>query len=601
MLVDVNSLPTHKSRSLKIEADVVEIGDESSNTFHPCSGKILLFLSPADTIPSPGDRLLVNTSPSLPSAVENPHQFNYRKYLRRRGILYTAHVPASNYRILRHSDGGLLDCIASLRQSLIGIIQSSALSPEERGIAEALFLGWDDDLAPETEATFRAAGITHLLCVSGLHVGIVAMLVGYSLFFLSNKRNHRIIKGCIQLIVIWFFVILTGMAPGTMRAGIMFSLIIIGQMFFSRPPTLNSIAASALIILVINPMSLFEIGFQLSFCSVIAIVILVPRLQEIIHIPYGKNKITKTLFWILRRLRDLACVSIAAQIAISPFTLFYFHQFPLYFLVANIIIVPFAGLLLGSLLVMMLLAWWPWLFNMLETIVSAELSFTNWITSMVASWPHAVIDNIYFDLPMLFLTISVVVATAAALMRRKPAMLSLALALLLPLLIHCRMVEKRCLSQRVMTVYNVGNHTAIEYFAGHESYLLCDSIIANSPQIIDFQTQNNLVWHKARRTHILALDTTFNDSNLFIKNHFVGFAGKTMRIIDRSNYRRKSPPKIKLDYLLLRESPYITMAQLSERYDFDTLIIASQNSPRYRKNWHQQCDSLGINIMDYVL
>lgn len=601
MLVDVNTLPTHGSRSLQVVANVVEIGDDSATSFRPCEGKILLYLSPTDSLPSLGDRLLVYARPSLPSSVENPHQFDYRQHLRRRGILYTAYVPASKYRVISHFDKGLLSSISSLRQSLIGIIQSSPLSMEERGIAEALFLGWDEDLSPDTKASFRAAGISHLLCVSGLHVGIVAMLVGYCLFFLSNRLRDRIIKGCIQLIVIWFFVILTGMAPGTTRAGLMFSLIVIGQMFFSRPPTLNAIAASAVIMLAINPLSLFEIGFQLSFCSVISIVVLVPRLQALLPIPSAKNKVVRALRWLLRRLRDLACVSIAAQMATTPIILYYFHQFPLYFLVANIIVVPFAGLLLGSLIMMTLFAWWPWLFNLLGIMVSYELSATNSLTELIVSLPHAIIENVYFDLPMLILTFAALIAASAALLRRSTRLVALALAILLPMAIHSRSIEKRCLSQREMTIYNVGNRTAIEFFAGHESYLLCDSTIAKSPQSIDFQTANNLICHKATRTHILTLDTTFYDTTLFVSNRFVGFDGKTMRIVDRSNYRQRPAKRVRLDYLLLRESPYITVEKLCENYDFDTLVITSQNSPRYRRSWQQQCDSLGVKVIGYGL
>lgn len=594
MLVDVNKLPTHGTSTLKVVGDVVEIGDDSSNTFRPCTGKILLFLSPADTLPSFGDRLLVYARPDIPSSVENPHQFDYRLHLRRRGILYTSYVPSYNYHIVSHSSGGLFGSISSLRLKLIDVIQSSPLTPDERGIAEALFLGWDDDLSPDIEASFRASGISHLLCVSGLHVGIVALLVGYCLSFLSNRRQHRIIKGCIQIAVIWFFILLTGMAHGTMRAGLMFSLIVIGKMFFSRPPTLNAVAASAVILLAINPLSLFEIGFQLSYCSVISIVVLVPQLQKLVPIPYGKKRSTKIFSWLSRKLRDLVVVSIAAQIAIFPLILYYFHQFPSYFLLANIIIVPFAGLLLASILIMTLFAWWPWFFNILGHVVSAELSATNRLTSIVASWPHALIEGVYFDQLMLFITLAIMAAASLAFIHRSPKLAMLALVISIPLVIHCRTVEKRCLSQREMTIYNVGNRTAIEFFAGHESYLLCDSTIAKSPHIIDFQRENNLVWHKAKQTHILALDTSFCDSILFVDNRFVGFAGTTMRIVDRSNYRQQSLQKAKLDYLVLRESPYVTMDELRERYDFDTLIIASQNSPRYSRNWQCQCDSLGI-------
>lgn len=596
MLVEVSDLPTHGNRTLHIAAEVVEIGDDSSGTFLPCSGKILLYLSPSDTLPTLGDRLVVHLKPTLPTTADNPHQFDYRKHLRRRGILYTAYVPSYSYRILDHSADGLKAFIASLRLKIINIIQSSELSADERGIAEALFLGWDDDLSPETEQTFRAAGITHLLCVSGLHVGIIALIVGHCLFFLSNRRPHRIIKGSIQLIVIWLFVALTGMAPGTLRAGLMFSLVVLGKMFFSRPPTINAIAASAVILLAINPLMLFEIGFQLSFSSVISIILLTPRLQSLLPIPNGANLLTRIPLLLLRRLRDLLCVSLTAQAATAPLILYYFHQFPLYFLVANIIVIPFAALLLGSILLMALLSWWPAIFKVLSLIVSAELSATSFLTSFVASWPHAIVGNIYFDHTMLYLSIAIVVLASAALIRRKISLFAAALALTLPLALHCRSVEKRCAGQHEFVVYNVGNRTAIEFFFGHDSYLLCDSVTAHNPHSINYQTANNLVWHKASRKHILSLDTAFNNDTLFVNKRFVAFDGRSMRIIDRSNFRQQSAFPYKLDYLLLRESPYISVSQLMERYDFDTLILCSQNSPRYCLSWRQQCDSLNIPV-----
>ena len=588
MRVQIDEIPSERKKTVRVVCNVLEITD-SNGIYHTCNGKIqLYFQKPSDI--SFGDELLVLSSPYFPSAVENPHQFDYRRYLQRKGILYLGFIPTSNYKILTHTTKGWKYRITIFRQRLIDVIRFSQLTPSQQGIAEALILGYDEDLNPETKVNFQTAGITHLLCVSGLHVGIVAMIVGWCLFFLSNRRPTRIIKGCIQLLAIWAFAILTGMAPATMRAALMFSLIVIGQMFFTRPPTLNIIAASALILLIAKPLLLFDVGFQLSYCSVLGIIFLVRPLEELMPFPDKGNIIVS----LLKKLRTLFCISFVAQLAITPFILYYFHYFPPYFLIANIIIIPFAGIILASVLTMLLFSFWNWAFVILGKMVSFELSITELITSTIASWPNAMIEHIYFDRTMLFISIIIVVFLGWTIIRRQWSKLAITLVFALILAIYAKHIEKQCSVQQHFDVYNVDNHTAIEFFSGHESYLVCDSNIARDPNSIDYQTENNIIHRQTKQRHILSLDTTFEDNNIFISNRFIGFNKRTMRIIDRSNYRERSKTHPKVDYLILRKSPYITIFELQEQYTFDTLIITSQNSTRRRTAWQQECDSLRI-------
>ncbi len=590
--VQVDEIPSERERSIRAICNVLEITDTGGAT-HACKGQILLYLQKTSTVAF-GDELLVSSSLNLPSGADNPHQFNYRKYLRRKGILYTDYVTSSDYRIIGHNTKGWKSKTTVLRQRLINVIQFSQLSPSQQGIAEALILGWDEDLNPETKAHFRTAGITHLLCVSGLHVGIVALLVGWCLFFLSNRRPARIVKGCIQLAAIWAFVILTGMAPSTMRAAFMFSFIVIGQIFFTRPPTLNAIAASALILLVAKPLLLFDVGFQLSYTAVLAIVILVRPLEELMPLPDGKNRFTRLIFKTLKKIRSLFCVSLVAQIAVLPLTLYYFHTFPPYFLVANMTVIPMAGLLLGSVLLMLIVAWWPLAFKAIGMFTSFLLATTEHITSAIASWPNALIEGIYFDTPILILSLVIVILLSWMLLRPQWKTLTAVLATVFVLVIYVKHIESKCDTQRHIDVYNVGNRTAIEFFSGHKSYLVCDKSTAQNPNAIDFQTGNNLIFRQTKQRTILPIDTTFEDDNIYISNRFISFGGKTFRIVDRSNYRSRSLSHPEIDYLILRESPYINVPELCDQYDFDTLIVCSQNSIRRRAAWQHQCDSLGI-------
>lgn len=595
LLVRLTSMPEQRPNGYRCEAEVIEITD-SSGAIHPCKGKIQLFFAATprfdnDSTPQKGDEMLLLAAPKRPSPALNPHQFDYRRHLQKRGILYTAYLPDYCWQKTGHTGCGLASRIAQLRQRLIDVIRHSRLTSSQQGIAEALFLGWDNDLDEETVTSFRQAGITHLLCVSGLHVGIVTLLAGWLLSFIGNNRRGRIIKGLFQLAITWFFVALTGMAPGTMRAGLMFSLIVIGQMFYSRPPTLNAIAASALVLLVANPLLLFDIGFQLSYCSVLAIVLFMRPLEEVIPIP--KTRL-KALDWLLRKIRSLLCVSIVAQLGISPLILYYFHQFPLYFIVANVVVVPFAGLLLGTVMLMVAVSWWNWAFNTVGILLSHELAATEWVTHGVASWPNSLIENIWFDGWMLLLAFLIVAMLGLLLVRRLHHALPIALLLGIIMAVYALRVESLCARQMHFDIYNVGYRTAVEFFAGHESYLLCDSVTAQQPEKIDYQTSANLLRHQVKERHIIRLDSNYESPWLLVYDRFVGFAGKTFRIIDRSNYRSESSYRPKTDYLLLCGSPFITIGELKQKYDFDTILFASQNSKRRLATWQQQCDSLSV-------
>ncbi|MCR5192381.1 MAG: ComEC family competence protein [Bacteroidales bacterium] len=592
LLVKVSESPTKGRNSNHAVSEVLQVLDSNGATIH-CRGKILLYISP-DVSVAYSDTLLLLASPSRPSPATNPHQFDYRRHLARKGITHTAYISNENIMVVGNGSHGFRSAIHKLRTRLINAIHYSDLSSSQQGIAEALILGWDDDLSPETRSDFQRAGITHLLCVSGLHVGIVAMIVGYCLFFLGRRRWQRILRGCLQLLVLWFFVMLTGMAPGTMRAGLMFSLIVVGQMFLERPSTINSIAASAVILLVSNPMLLFDVGFQLSYSAVTGIVLFVRPLEQFLPLPSPDNKVGKMAVWLVAKARTMLCVSFVAQMCTLPFTLLYFHQFPVYFLVANMVVIPFAGILLGSVIVMLAFSWLPWAFSVLSKLVGAELSATQWVTSTVSSWPNAMLSNLYFDGFMFVLAVAIIVAMGWFLLRKKTICLASALLLASILVLHTRIVEARCASQRVFDIYNIGNRTAIEFFHGHDSYLVCDSITARHPYRIDFQTSGNLVFHKTSNRHILPLDTTLYNDAIYVKDNFIGFDSISFFVVDRGNYRHPSIIKPSVNYLLLRESPYITVSELAQRFDFDTLVIVSQNSRRRQAAWSAECDSMNM-------
>ena len=199
-----------------------------------------------------------------------------------------------------------------------------------------------DELDFEVKQAYAAAGAMHVLAVSGLHVGIIFLILNTLLAILDTSKKGRIVKAIILLISLWSYAMITGLSPSVLRAATMFSFVIMGTVLNRSSSIYNTLAASAFFILIINPNLLFEVGFQLSYVAVLGIVYLQPLIYKRIY----------TRWWLLDKVWAITAVSIAAQIATLPLTLFYFNQFPVYFMLSNLLVIPSAAviLILGILL-----------------------------------------------------------------------------------------------------------------------------------------------------------------------------------------------------------------------------------------------------------
>ena len=398
-LVRLRDTPRQTEKCFKVEAEVMSVYEQEQ--WMPRKGRIMLYLQKDSSAAKLqyGDLLWVNASPRLPDNREGQNHFDYRRYLRHKGILWQCYVRNDCWTPSGEAVPFSVRGYAKRTQKgMVERIQRTPLSPSQKAVAESLLLGWRDDVDDDTWQQFRNAGIAHLLCVSGLHVGIVAWLAGAALFFLGLRRWQRILKRLLQIAAIWLFVLLTGMAPSTLRAGVMFSLLLIGGMFEQRPNSLNNLCTSMAVLLLVRPMMLFDVGFQLSYAAVCGIIIWHKPLCELI--PFLCQPNPKWYLWLPQKIWALACLSTSAQLATLPLVLYHFHQFPLYFLIANLTVVPFAGVLLATVMLMLATSAMPVLCGWFTRLLQMELVGVDGLTQWIGILPYATIDNIYCDLPM---------------------------------------------------------------------------------------------------------------------------------------------------------------------------------------------------------
>jgi competence protein ComEC len=203
-------------------------------------------------------------------------------------------------------------------------------------VAEALLLGIKDDLDDSVSDAYSTSGTLHVLAVSGLHVALIFAILGKILHGLYSVRFGSITALSIQIGATWFYAVLSGFSPSIIRAAVMLSLISIGKNMKRRPSSGNMLLASAFFILIADPDSLFDLGFQLSYLAVTGIIYLAEPIENLILVKYR----LLSLLW------ESASVTIAAQLFTTPLILYHFGRFPIYFLLANLTIVPWSSLIL---------------------------------------------------------------------------------------------------------------------------------------------------------------------------------------------------------------------------------------------------------------
>ncbi|QED38191.1 ComEC/Rec2 family competence protein [Antarcticibacterium arcticum] len=356
----------------------------------PVSGKILLNIS-RDSLPQHykiGDRIAIGSTITNINTPLNPYQFNYRQYMENLGVYRQVNASGNEVIFLKKEGRNIRALAGNLRDQIISGLREKDFKQEELAIIQALLLGQRQEISQEIYSNYAAAGVIHILAVSGLHVGIILIILHRLFKPLERLQYGRFLKTLLLLVLLWGFAIMAGLSPSVVRAVSMFSFVAIGMQLQRRTSVLNTLFMSLLVLLLINPFYILQVGFQLSYAAVFSIVLIQPHLYGLYK---GNSRIIK-YFW------GILSVTIAAQIGVLPLSLFYFHQFPGLFFISNLVILPFLGIILGLGILVMLLS----LFELLPEILAEGfgyiISSLNNFVSWAASREEFIFENIGFSL-----------------------------------------------------------------------------------------------------------------------------------------------------------------------------------------------------------
>lgn len=339
----------------------------------------------SDTI-IPGSRISFREKLSKIEPPKNPGEFDYQSYMLRKGIRYQLYSRGC-IKIENTREHTLRTKLFLFRMKLLNRFKQYGISDNEFGVLAALTLGEKDYLSDEIKEGFTNTGAMHVLAVSGLHVGIIYVILMFLLKPLCRNQKYKIYKSLVAIVMLWGYALTTGLSPSVFRATTMFSFLAIGEGLKRKSSIYNSLCTSAFVLLLFNPNLLFEVGFQLSYLAVFSIVFFQPKFGQLLK----PKTLAGNYLW------QLFTVSLAAQIGTSPISIFYFNQFACYFWLSNFVVIPAAGLILYTTTLFFLVSFIPTIGLWVGTILKWIIKAMNWAILTIEKLPNALISDIWIS------------------------------------------------------------------------------------------------------------------------------------------------------------------------------------------------------------
>jgi len=543
--------------NLKYFAEVNAINGTSAQ------GKILLNVS-KDSIKrlfSVDETLLVYASISEIPKPLNPHQFDYSKYMKSLGVYGQLRI--SGKEIIKTGKGTktLLGTAQNLRTGIVGKLQKTKLNIDERAIIQALVLGEKKDIDKSLYDEYAAAGAVHILAVSGLHVGILYVILAFLFKPLSQWKYGITLHSLLIVLLLWGFALLSGLSPSVTRAVTMFSFFAFAKLFNRETNSINTLFLSFLALLIFNPFWLFQVGFQLSYLAVFFIVWLLPIFHKV-----GYSK-----YWIVRKIWTIVAVTLCAQIGVLPLSLYYFHQFPGLFLLTNIVVLPFLTVLMcGGILIVLLatLEILPdWLASSYNFLIEGLNDFIHW----VAVQDEFLFKNIHFSTLKVVGAYMVIIALALLLMKMRYSRFVISL-LAISGFIMIYIYDEFRTSANQLVVFQKSKQTLLGYKNGNIFLLFRNDSTKNNSETYPIKSYINAI----------NVDTYSEEKlpQLFKYKH------KNILILDSLGIY---PKRKKIHTILLTHSPKVNLNRLIDSLKPKQIVADGSNYFTYVKRWEKTC------------
>ena len=559
--VELISAPIEKAKSYLCKVEVLQYLDKN---WKPTQGQAILYLQKDDAASRLlfGDRLLVGAEFTEPEKALNPDGFDYAGYLKRQGVGVTCYIPSGTWQITdKSTDFSVRREADKWRNYLLDVYRKFNIQGDEFAVLAALTLGYTDDLNPDLRASYSATGAMHILSVSGMHVGVVYIIIAFLLGFLDKSQRKKVLKAIFIILFLWIYAFLSGLSAAVIRAALMFSFVALANCTGRKLQIYNTIFMSMLLMLLYNPFFLYDVGFQLSYAAVLSIIFFQPMVDKLYQ---PTNKITRFIW-------EVFSVSMAAQLGTTPFTLYYFQQFPTYFLLTNFIAIPLSSLVIYLAICLFMVSFIAYLSDFVGLLLKWSLWLLNHFIVWVENMPYSV-WHISLDIRQTIVLFLAILCLSGYYIYKKFSPLLVGLTALLVACVFSLNTNYKTLTSKRMIVYAGQKST-------HVSFINRDKNFVYSADTVEIEKIAKAFWQnqKLEKPCYLKKEKWFADG-------FAFFEGSRILILTQDFLKRKSTDTpLKIDYLIIGNHLKPKIEQILECIQPRKIIVDKSIS-----KWHTE-------------
>ncbi|HMO62238.1 MAG TPA: ComEC/Rec2 family competence protein [Ferruginibacter sp.] len=568
-----------KTKSYKAEGYVEAL--VANNTQIKATGKVFIYFAKDSTSAQLqyGDRILLHKKLQPIKNSGNPGGFNYQRYALFQQAVHTIYLKDNDWVKLKGSNRNWFrQFIYTSRQNILDILQRYVgNNKDELGIAEALLIGYTNDLDKDLVQAYSNTGVVHIIAISGMHLGLIYLMLVWLFGRLPFTKKNKWLQVTLILGCLWLFSLLTGGSASVIRSAVMFTFITVGKNFFRQTSIFNSLAASGFFMLLYNPFYLWDVGFQLSYLAVVGIVLF----QKPIYHAVSFRRRLPDAVW------KMMAVTLAAQTLTFPVCIYYFHQFPILFPIANLLAVPLSTLILYTEIVLVAFWWLPVVGLYAGKAVAAMVWLLNKCILAINALPFSVWDSIPAGVLSTLLLYAVVIAVATWLLQRSKAMLRLSLWLLLGFVLVHAFSSWKVHRQQKIIVYNVPQHRAVDFIRGNTYCFVGDSILLQDGLLQNFHL-------KPARTALQLTKRKDSLQQIFRQGSFYQFGHKRILLVHEPLRYLTPAEKIPVDIIVISANAKLQPEELAKVFNPGLLVFDASNSLWKIEQWKQACEKLHL-------